>query len=681
MRCFNLCLLIVVVAACSKREPLIKHGNLEITFNEKMYSQVQSLAGGSKKLSSGFTASEYLVNEDNRFTDFSLTHVSETNFSDSVGEGVTWLITGAYADDTYNIEKRISIRLYDSVPDMAFFKVIYINHSERPLKVNRWVNHHYAVEAGSDSIPFWSFQGESTGARKDWVLPVKAGFSQRNYMGMNDSDYGGGIPVLDLWRRDQGIAIGHSEIKPKLVSLPVAFDGHDNQAKIRIERQFEDVLTLDRGDTLNTLETFVTVHGGDYYRTLQKYSQILEAKGMKPADPLDEAFEASWCAWGYMREFTLDEIKGTIPKVKELGLHWVTIDDGFQQAEGDWHVNTKKFPKGDKQMRQLVDDLHNQGMKVMLWWAPLAADPDSKLLASNPDMKLLTRDGAPQYITWWDSYYLSPAYEKTIAHTKEMLKLFLEEWDVDGLKMDGQHLNAVPPDHHPDHSLEAPEDAFENLPEFYEMIYNEANKIKPGVLIQNCPCGTCMSVFNMPYMNQAVASDPLNSWQIRLKGKTYKALIPQTAYFGDHVELSDGRSDFASSFGIGAVLGSKFTWPSENPFVKEDNLLTPDKEEVWKKWFNLYDEKMLSREKYLGELYDIGFDIPETHVIAKGDTLHYAFYNTNWSGEVELRGLTEEKYVVRDYFNDKFLGTVQKDRSKINVAFQKHLLIEVYPVK
>ncbi len=43
-------------------------------------------------------------------------------------------------------------------------------------------------------------------------------------MGMNNSDYGGGIPVTDLWRPDQGIAIGHSELTPKLVFLPVSVD-------------------------------------------------------------------------------------------------------------------------------------------------------------------------------------------------------------------------------------------------------------------------------------------------------------------------------------------------------------------------------------------------------------------------------------------------------------------------
>ena len=69
------------------------------------------------------------------------------------------------------------------------------------------------------------------------------------------------------------------------------------------------------------------------------------------------------------------------------------------------------------------------------------------------------------------------------------------------------------------------------------MIYDESRSINPHAVIQNCPCGCCMSFYNLPYTNQTVASDPTSSWQVRLKGYVYKALVPRTAYFGDHVEF------------------------------------------------------------------------------------------------------------------------------------------------
>ena len=318
------------------------------------------------------------------------------------------------------------------------------------------------------------------------------------------------------------------------------------------------------------------------------------------------------------------------------------------------------------------------GLKAKIWWTPLAADPHSKALEDNPDMRVFQEDESPQFITWWDAYYLSPSKKETIEHTKETLQLFMKEWGFDGLKMDGQHMNAVGFDY----SLDHPESAPESLPNFFQMIYNKARDYNPNAVVENCPCGTCMSYFNMASMNQAVSSDPESSWQIRHKGKTYKALIPNTAYYGDHVELSDNGEDFASSFGIGAVLGTKFTWPKDNPYTEDGNsyLLTPEREKKWKKWFSLYHTKMLSKEKYLGNLYDIGYDKPETHVIKKNSTYYFAFYAKNWNGEIELRGLDiNTTYTVVDYFHTKNLGEVSTKKPVIDVYFKDFLLLEVKP--
>jgi alpha-galactosidase len=366
--------------------------------------------------------------------------------------------------------------------------------------------------------------------------------------------------------------------------------------------------------------------------------------------------------------------------VKELGIKWAVIDDGFQVAEGDWRVDTKRFPGGSADMKRMVDAIHSYGLKAKLWWAPLAADPGSKVLRDHPDALLINKAGSPQYITWWDSYYLSPASDETMKYTLGTVEMFLKDWGFDGLKMDGQHMNAVPADYNWKRRLEYPEKSIEMLPEFFKAVYQDARNIKPHAVIEHCPCGTCMSIYNMPYTNQTVASDPTSSWQIRLKGKTYKAIMPSTAYYGDHVELSDGGDDFASSFGVGAVLGTKFTWPKDNPNQRESQLLTPEKENVWKHWFGLYDQKMLSRGKYLGTLYDIGYDRPETHVIAKGDTLYYAFYASEWDGDIDLRGLDSGlNYRVTDYVNNQDLGEVKGTSPYLPASFSGSLLIEVVP--
>ena len=87
---------------------------------------------------------------------------------------------------------------------------------------------------------------------------------------------------------------------------------------------------------------------------------------------------------------------------------------------------------------------------------------------------------------------------------------------------------------------------------------------------------------------------------------------------------------------------------------------------------------MLSKGVYLGALYDIAYDKPETHAIAKNNDIYFAFYAEEWNGEVELRGLEKGKYQLVDYVNNIDLGTVNVEGTTVKhkVNFKQHLLIE-----
>lgn len=670
----------LLFACCNPKGTKITSGNLEIIIDNDMNCIVNSTFPGVKPLMSQPQPSEYLVTKYLIINDYKLASSIEEVTKDSIGTAKKYTHTGTFKKDGYEVQKQLVIKVYDEFPGLAIFNVQYQNTGNRDIQVKKWVNHDYAIQSSGDQPPFWSFQGGTTNERKDWVLPVEKGFYQQNYLGMTSSDYGGGIPVTDIWRKDAGIAIGHTELIPKQVSLPVDMDKYSESVEIAVEYEYPDGLTLAKNDVLTTDETFVMVHQKDYFASLQTYTKFMKAKGIRFAETEEAAFGSMWCAWGYERNFTLDEIIGTLPKVKELGIKWVGIDDGFQIAEGDWHLDPKKFPGGDKDMRRLVEQIHAQGMKAMIWWSPLAADPGSRILREDPDVLLFNEDWSPRYITWWNAWLMSPAYEGTRRHTREVLDMFLKTWDFDGIKIDGQHLNAVPADHHPDHNLENPDQCPAELPAFFKMVYNYARDIKPDAVIEICPCGCCMSFHLMPFINQAVSSDPTSSWQVRLKGKTYKAIIGRTAYYGDHVELMDDANDFATQFGIGAVMGTKFTWPKDNPDASSSYLLTAEKEETWKKWFGLYNQKMLPAGNYLGGLYDIGYDKPEGHVIQKGDTIFYAFYSPGWNGSIQLLGLDRgRKYRVKDYVNLADLGLIDGSNPIFDATFKKYLLIEVYP--
>jgi len=670
---------LLICASCA-RQPSISGKHFQIEFNHKLHSKIILQGIGEQPLMSNYQPSEILVLKKQSIRDFNLQNFKQTTFTDSLGKGLALNITGIFSNDSLKIEKQVQVKIYEDFPQMAIFQVRYLNSGEKPIFVCQWTNHHFLLlPETSTKPPYWSFQAASYGERPDWVLPVKQGYSRENYQGMNASDYGGGIPVVDLWRKDVGLAVGHLALKPKLVSLPVDYDSTAPGATLDINMVVNR--HLKPGESLTTLPTFVLVHQGDFFKPLQLYSHLMQKRGVKFKPFPKTAYEPIWCAWGFERNFKVEQILRALPKVKELGLDWVVIDDGWQTAEGDWFLNPEKFPHGDRDMRALVDRIHALGLKAKLWFVPLAADPGTKLLKEHPDLLLLNQDGSKQLITWWDSYYLCPDYQPTRDYFKKLIRKIMVDWDFDGLKLDGQHQNATPPCYNPAHHHLRQEESVEAVPDFFEMIYQTAIAAKPDAVVEICPCGDAASFYNMACENQPVASDPTSSWQIRLKGKTYKALMgPNVPYYGDHVELSDGKDDFASTIGIGGVPGTKFVWPPGSYFNKEtgDISLTPQKEQVWRKWIHLYKTFQLAKGQYMGQLYDLGYDRPEAHVIQKGDTLFYAFYANDFSGSIELRGLpANQTLTVVDYEHDRTLGTVDSQHPFLEVSFKRHLLIFV----
>ncbi len=652
----------------------IESPSLRIEFDKNTRSRVIARFGTKEIPLGAFSASETVKGSERSWYDFALGSQTHERVTDAYGAGEKLNLVGT----SRALKKTLSVTIYDEFPNLAIFDVSYTNIGKSQLKILEWTNNHYTIDArqSATGVPFWSFQSGSYERRPDWIVPLKTGFSQENYLGMNASDYGGGTPILDVWRRDVGIGVGHVEARPRLVYLPVSMP-NARQAQVSVQYRHEQ--SLQPGESLRTFRTFVAVHNGDYFQTLLTYRGFMSKQGFQMAKAPDSAFGAIWCAWGYGRDFKPQQVYDTLPTIKRMGFTWVTLDDGWQNNYGDWQLDPKKFPHGDADIKAMVERIHQEGFKAQLWWSPLSAVPNSKLLKDEPDLILENQDGSPRKISWWDSYYLCPANSRVVEYHKALVRKILVDWGFDGLKLDGQHMNGVPACYNPAHHHKRPEDSVEALPDFFREIYDAAQQAKPGALVEFCPCGTAYSFFTMPHFNMSVASDPRSSFQVRTKGKTIKGLMgDDVPYFGDHVELSDNHDDFASTLGIGGVVGTQFVLPS---LVEKHGRfdLTPEHAESFQKWLQLYQEKGLSRGQYLGTLYDIGFDRPETHVIRKDKKMYYAFFAANWKGTLELRGLDDRAYHVVDYVDGKDFGVVRGPVAHLSAGFSKHLLLEATP--
>ena len=398
-------------------KPQIQGGNLRIEFDNHLRSRVVARFDKTETVMGPFTASETVATTDKPWTEFLLTSQKHERTKDAFGEGERLTVEGKAG----TLKKTVSVTVYDDFPAMAFFDVQYTNTGTSKLAIKSWTNNAYTVNAqrGAGAPAFWSYQSGSYEKRPNWILPLHTNFQQENYQGMNADDYGGGTPIIDVWRRDVGMAVGHVEPRPKLVSLPVSMP---DAAHAKIAVRFTKDISLSPGESFHTFRTFVAVHQGDYFRALADYRRFMMKQGFQMATAPDDAFGAIWCAWGYGRKVQPQQVYDSLPTAKRLGFKWVTLDDGWQNNVGDWQLDPKKFPNGDADMKALVDRIHQEGFKAQLWWSPLSAVPDSQLLRDHPDYELLNQDGSTRKVSWWDSYYLCPADRRVVEYHKALVR-------------------------------------------------------------------------------------------------------------------------------------------------------------------------------------------------------------------------------------------------------------------
>jgi alpha-galactosidase len=302
----------------------IESPGLRIEFDKNMHSRVIARVNGKDVPTGAFSASETVKGNQHSWENFALTSQKRERITDTYGAGQKLTLVGTSGA----LRKNLTVTIYDESPNLAVFEVSYTNVGKSPLEIADWSNNHYTIDAqpASSQAPFWSFQSGSYERRPNWILPLHPGFSQQNYLGMNATDYGGGTPIIDVWRKDIGIGVGHVEPRPHLISLPVSMPDA-RQAEVSVQSRHQQ--SMQPGETFHTFRTFVPCTRETTSRR-STYRRFMMKQGFQMAKAPDERFGAIWCAWGYGRSVQPQQVYDTLPTAKRLGFKWVTLDDGWQ---------------------------------------------------------------------------------------------------------------------------------------------------------------------------------------------------------------------------------------------------------------------------------------------------------------------------------------------------------------
>jgi len=196
--------------------------------------------------------------------------------------------------------------------------------------------------------------------------------------------------------------------------------------------------------------------------------------------------------YSYHQQLNPEDILKECRLSKEYGMETVIIDDGWQTDDtnrgyafcGDWKVASGKIPD----MRHFVQQIHDTGMKVILWYSVPFIGKNSENYHRFKEMIL---DGTEKRNSYWA---LDPRYPEVRYFLVDTYVRAVTDWNLDGLKLDFINSfvlkgKSIPCDPRRDYeSLEAAVDVL------MSEVYSSLTKINPDILIE----------FRQPYVGPAI---------------------------------------------------------------------------------------------------------------------------------------------------------------------------------
>ncbi len=199
------------------------------------------------------------------------------------------------------------------------------------------------------------------------------------------------------------------------------------------------------GQTLESERYWLAPFEDDALLGLERYAQALaDHLGVVPWQRRADGRRVpnGWNSWsgsggtgGYGtdvdEELILDNLDWMATQLRDWGMDWFQLDDGYEPAYGDWTWNEERFPSG---ARGLSDAIRARGMTPGLWMAPFTADPDSALYAEHPDW--FAEKSVLGMVVSGDDLILDLSKPEVQAWLEDVGRTVRDDWGYDWYKLD-----------------------------------------------------------------------------------------------------------------------------------------------------------------------------------------------------------------------------------------------------
>lgn len=214
-----------------------------------------------------------------------------------------------------------------------------------------------------------------------------------------------------------------------------------------------EAVSVPAGSTLQG-ETWNVRAGTPLLETQTAYGDAVPTRRRTVELPAEAGWNSWYELWDGVDEVAVRANAALAAEVLELILPpgaplRITVDDGWQEAWGEWEPN-EKFPSG---LDGLAADLHLDGFEVGVWLAPLLVTEDSSLVAEHSDW--FVGDAFYNHSKNGRMAILDPTHPGAAAHLAGFIAR-LVGWGFDFLKIDFLFAGAFEgPRHEPVTGLEA----------------------------------------------------------------------------------------------------------------------------------------------------------------------------------------------------------------------------------
>lgn len=206
---------------------------------------------------------------------------------------------------------------------------------------------------------------------------------------------------------------------------------------------FADGIPLAPGATLRSEKLLVA--WGDPLELLEEMAARLGQAGHAR---IPARASTGWCSWYmYYGTNTDADVRANLEAARreQLPLEWFLLDDGYQNAIGDWtDIRRDRYPDG---MKALADEIRLAGRVPGIWVAPFGASRESRLATEHPEYLLRDETGLP-VLAWRhsceDIFALDLTRPEVIDHLARLFRTLSDEWGFQVFKLDFVFAGARP---------------------------------------------------------------------------------------------------------------------------------------------------------------------------------------------------------------------------------------------